>query len=133
MAASLDPSATFLAVPRLLDNTMPVVLTTAGLIAALLVGALVILFVDRWRKRPSEQRFTSGDQLAHFRELYEEGEISREEYDRIRGRLQERLRKEMDVPGTPAAPAAPPTPAPTPDGLRPNGTAPTPPGPADRG
>jgi hypothetical protein len=74
-----------------------------GLIGVLLVGALIIWWVDRWRKRSADAEDSSGDQLAHFRELYEQGNLSAEEFERIRGLLGKRLRQELDVP-TPAAP-----------------------------
>jgi hypothetical protein len=79
------------------------------LVVLLLLGALVIAWVDRWRRRPSQVRLDPRDQLAHFRTLYEDGEISAEEFNRIRGLLTERMMKEMDVaaapPGEPEAQA----------------------------
>ncbi len=69
---------------------------------AVLIAALVLAWVDRWRKRPFEKGTSAGDQLAHFRALYERGELSPEEFTRIRGLLGERLRQEMAVPAPPA-------------------------------
>ncbi len=88
---------------------MPVLWTTLALITVLLVGALVIALVDRWRKRAQHaERQSAGDQLSHFRELYERGELSREEYERVRALLSERLREDLQLPGHPAASPPPP-------------------------
>jgi len=90
---------------------------TVALVAAILIGALVIAVFERWRKRPVNFRPDPNDQLAEFRSLYDRGEISREEFDRIRNLLGERLREALDVPATqpnsppptPPEPPAPPT------------------------
>jgi hypothetical protein len=95
----------------------PVLWTTLALVVALLLGALVIAVADRWRKTTREGRFDAGDQLAHFRSLYERGELSREEFERIRAKLGKKLRKELDMPAPPAAPPTPEVPAvPPPNG-----------------
>jgi hypothetical protein len=88
---------------------------TLALVGTLLFAALVIWLVDRWRKR-SPRVPSSGDQLTHFRRLYEQGEISAEEFARIRGLLTERLIQELAAPSPSSEPAAPPPP-------RPNGPA----------
>jgi hypothetical protein len=77
---------------------------------AVVVGISVIVIVDRWRRRPVQHSPSVNEQLSEFQALYERGELSREEYDRIRSLLGQRLRREMDVP---AAPAAEGTPSPT--------------------
>jgi hypothetical protein len=88
---------------------------TVALVAAILVGALIIAMVDRWRKRPVQERPTSDDQLAEFRSLYEQGVMSREEFDRVRAMLGERMRRELELPASPQAvnppPENPPPPA----------------------
>src|SRR6059058_2795335 len=76
-----------------------------GMVGALIVGAVIIGMVERWRKR-SVAGPSAGDQLSHFRELYEQGTITREEFERIRGRLAGKLRDELKL-APPAAPAAP--------------------------
>jgi hypothetical protein len=75
-----------------------------SLIAVLLLGAVLVYLVDRWRKRLQSERPSAGDQLTSFRALYERGELSREEYERIRNKLGQKLRQELDLPGRPAAP-----------------------------
>jgi hypothetical protein len=80
-----------------------------AMVAALLLGALSIMAADRWRRRPrSSEAPTANDQLAHFRSLYDQGLLSREEFERIRTKLGGRLRQEMDVPSPPEASPRPP-------------------------
>jgi uncharacterized membrane protein len=84
---------------------------TMALVAMLLVGAFVIWLVDRWRKRNRDERLSSGDQLSEFRQLYEDGELSAEEYARVRGLLTGRMMQELEKAAPPEAPeAAPPRP-----------------------
>lgn len=85
-----------------------------ALVGAILLGALVIFGVDRWRKRSQADQLSSGDQLTQFRVLYERGEMSREEYERVRSLLGQRLRKELDVPARPTGAPGPETPPPVP-------------------
>src|SRR5262245_51418771 len=80
-------------------------LAMAGVIG---LAWIVLALVGRWRRRLSEED-TTGDQMASFRELYERGELSQEEYDRIKDRLGRRLRQELNLPG-PQLPPQPPTP-----------------------
>src|SRR5207247_8322381 len=75
---------------------------TISLVAILLLGALVLAWFDRLRKRADPSVLTPGDQLATFRLSYERGELSQEEYERIRARLCPRLRQQLDLPGAPA-------------------------------
>jgi hypothetical protein len=69
------------------------ILATGGLVGVLLVGGLIFAKVDRWRKRQMEDR---GDEptgrLGTFREMYERGELSKEEYDRVLLRIAERAK-----------------------------------------
>ena len=95
-----------------------------GLVAALLVGAVIIAVVSRWRKRSATEGLTAGDQLAHFRRLYELGTITKEEYEAVRTRLASKLRDELNL-SAPAADAPPPKaaegalpPEPPPNGIR---------------
>jgi len=80
------------------------------LIGILLLGALVLYLFDRWRKRVAATRdeVTSNDQLSHFRSLYERGEMSQEEFERVRTLLAGQLRKELNVPAPPGSPPSPP-------------------------
>jgi hypothetical protein len=92
------------------------------LIGLLLVAALVLFFVDRWRKRRTvvdSDACAPNDQLSHFRSLYERGEMSREEYESVRALLAGQLRKELNVPAPPAAVTAHPAEAPPSDAIVP--------------
>jgi hypothetical protein len=88
--------------------------TTVALVAVILLGALIIALVDRWRKRPVQERPTSDDQLAEFRSLYEQGVMSREEFDRVRAMLGERIRRELELPTSPPPANSPPPESPPP-------------------
>lgn len=69
------------------------ILAATGLLAgALLAGAIVVAFVDRWRKRRANETLATHDQLASFRLLYERGELSKEEFERIKAQLLARLK-----------------------------------------
>lgn len=83
------------------------------LAGALLLGAVVIAWVNRWRQRAGSERLTPEAQLAQFRSLYEEGAISAEELEQLRSTvLGMASRKKGDR--SPAVPT---------DGVRPaNGT-----------
>jgi hypothetical protein len=72
-----------------------------ALSGALLVGAGVIYWVDRWRKRAvvvSEQDAVGS--LTSYREMYEQGEITEAEYAELRRRVAEKVKQ------APVAPAA---------------------------
>jgi len=97
----------------------PRVLTVTALLSgSLLAGALIIAMVDRWRKR--QTNFAQPhEQLASFRVLYERGEMSEEEYQRVRARLTPKLKPTPAAPSPTGAapesrpenpPAAPPPP-----------------------
>jgi hypothetical protein len=107
----------------------PLFWTSLSLVGALLLAALIIALVDRWRKRPAQKIAPAGDQLSYFRSLYASGDISREEFDRIRARLGGKLREQFQVPPRADASAAPQKSDPAPAEERP--AAPPPSGPAD--
>jgi hypothetical protein len=68
---------------------------TALLIGVLLLGAMALYWADRWRKQQlAETGPSTSDELTSFRVLYEQGELSQSEYDRIRSRLARKLRDE---------------------------------------
>jgi hypothetical protein len=84
-----------------------------ALVGVIALGAIVVAILDRWRKLPPEEKLSANEQLAHFRELYEDGEISQGEYDRIRNTLEKQLREEANLPPRPEADAGPGPPAPS--------------------
>jgi hypothetical protein len=77
-----------------------------GLTAALLVGAIVIYSVDKWRKR-AETASPDADAagaLSSYRDMYENGEITEEEYAELRRRVAEKVKKPpAPKPGEPGA------------------------------
>jgi hypothetical protein len=76
------------------------------LAAALIIGAVVIVLVGRWRKSSATLGPSASDELAQYRALYEQGAISEEEYRKLRSLLGGEMRKNLDVPGKAPAPAA---------------------------
>lgn len=101
--------ATTLFPPLLADvPKMQLLVTGLCLAAALLVGAIVIALLGRWRRgRAAEEDCSPGAQLAHFRSLYEAGTISQEEFERLRSLLGGQMRAALGVP-VPAKEASPP-------------------------
>ena len=104
----------------------PRILTlTIMLSGALLLGALVLALVNRWRKKQANVIVSAHEQLAQFRAVHDRGELSDEEFERIRERLTKPLKpaaKPAPLPaaGQPAPPAdnvapAPERPKPLPD------------------
>ncbi|MCX7701952.1 MAG: hypothetical protein N2039_13830 [Gemmataceae bacterium] len=81
-------------------------LAAIALAAVLLAGAVIIAWVSRWRRRLEHDTLSTHDQLTTFRLLYERGELSQDEYQRVRQQLLTRLKAETAAPTTGAAPTA---------------------------
>jgi hypothetical protein len=94
--------------PSLLDPQL--LWAMAALIATLLLGALIFAWLDRWRKRGARDTLTPADQLTAFRQSYERGELSQEEYERVRAKLAPKMRQQMNLPPTPPTTGPSPTP-----------------------
>ena len=75
-----------------------IIWATAGLAGALLVGAVVVLVVDRWRKKGLVPVGKSADELTEYRELYESGEVTEAEYKRLRQQVADRVKQPPPVP-----------------------------------
>ncbi len=75
-----------------------VLIATALLSCALFAGAVIVALASRWRKRQENETFTTHDQLASFRVLYERGELSADEFDRIKRQLLGRLKSDAAAP-----------------------------------
>lgn len=71
---------------------------TAGIAVALLAGALVIWFVDKWRKKAAAPQDAT-EELSGFRGMLQRGEITEEEYARLRNKVATRLRDAAARPG----------------------------------
>lgn len=86
---------------------------TAGLYLAvvLLAAAVILAWLQRWRRRSADDRLGPADQLAQFRSLYEQGLLSQEEFERLRNLLGGEIRRELGVPAAVprAGPGAPQT------------------------
>ncbi|MFO0803936.1 MAG: hypothetical protein U0791_12550 [Gemmataceae bacterium] len=83
----------------------------AGLAAALVAGAIAIVLVDRWRKRAAMTDLLAGEELTDYRGMLERGEITKEEYEKLRLKVARRVKPEEATPANPDAPANPPPPA----------------------
>ncbi|MBA4188466.1 MAG: hypothetical protein C0467_10715 [Planctomycetaceae bacterium] len=67
---------------------------TAGIAVALLVGAFAIWLVDRWRKKATAQR-EAAEELSDFREMYQQGQITEDEYAKLRNKVAMRVREKI--------------------------------------
>jgi hypothetical protein len=76
------------------------------LVGVLLLGAAIIARVDRWRKRQMEPPDDESDHLMSFRDMYERGELSKGEYDRVLRRVAERVGAKPKPTPPPTQPAA---------------------------
>ncbi len=75
---------------------------TLVLVAIILLGVVVIVCLDRWRKNADAEPLNATDQLAYYQELYDQGEISQKEFERIRDRLlSQQLQQGVEAPATP--------------------------------
>jgi hypothetical protein len=78
---------------------------TVGLLAlVLVVGAVVITAVDRWRKRTTPFDKDALKEGSNFREMYEAGEITHAEYERIRNKMAGRVRNTVGLKPTETVP-----------------------------
>jgi len=75
--------------PRILINSL-------WIVGFLLLGALVIAIVSYWRKNIRDDRTSPSEQLTHFRNLLDDGEISEEEYEALKAVLGGRIRKTLE-------------------------------------
>jgi hypothetical protein len=83
-------------------------LTVGLLIAVLLTGAVVLFFVDRWRKRQlADHDSESVESLSSFRALYERGELTEAEYKAVRDKMARKVKQEVAA-ANPATVAQPP-------------------------
>lgn len=89
------------------SRNLTILWTSLPIIGAMLIGAGIIAWVKRWREQPRSFNLTASDELAHFRSLYDKGELSAEEFTRLQTVLGERIKKELDIPAAATAPAAP--------------------------
>ena len=80
--------------------------TSLALAGLLLLLALIIAWLRSWKEHSEPEPLSANDQLAHFRELYEKGELSQVEVERIRTKLARQLQQELDITAKPTGPAS---------------------------
>jgi hypothetical protein len=68
---------------------MELIWYSAALVGAVLIGVVILVWADRWRRSLSQTQ-APADELGQYRALLEQGLLSAEEYDRIRRRLEQR-------------------------------------------
>jgi len=85
-----------LADARLLEN-VDFLLSIGLLVVVILGGGIVLLWLDRWRKKQAAGKTKSVDALSAYRELYDRGELTRSEYETIRAQLAHQMREELDL------------------------------------
>ena len=73
----------------------------AVFVAVLALGVIVISLLGRWRKQVPPTDFDPNEQLAQFQQLYEKGELSQEEFDKIRERMRRQICLERTSRGSP--------------------------------
>jgi uncharacterized membrane protein len=66
------------------------------------LGISVLVMIKRWRDQPAPKPPSASEELAKFESLLAEGEISKEEYEKIKNSLLKQLRRELTVPDTAA-------------------------------
>jgi hypothetical protein len=86
-------------------------LTVGLLMTALLAGAVVLFFLDRWRKRQLADSNDSAESLTSFRAMYERGELTESEYRVVRDKMARKVRQEVAVSNPSTAAQPPPDPA----------------------
>ena len=83
-----------------------------ALVATLIVGAIMISWIERWRKRQlSDSPKADVEQISTYRAMFERGDLSKEEYDRIKQKEAHRLRDKLTAQATKRSSAGPEPPA----------------------
>jgi len=67
-------------------------LAVGGLILVLLAGAIAFYFADRWKRKQLAEDRDFASSLSVYREMMEHGDLSSEEYQRVRAQLAERMK-----------------------------------------
>jgi hypothetical protein len=80
---------------------------TLALVGLILLGAVAVFWAGRWRKPTPPLLPRPEEELSRYRTLYDQGVLSKDEFERIRLRLEKKASKAPPVPTAPAAPTAP--------------------------
>ena len=71
------------------------------LIVTLFFGAILLSWLERWRKKQLSNSATEDvERFGSFRQMFENGELSKEEYDRIKLKEALRLRDKVKISPT---------------------------------
>lgn len=73
------------------------------LMAVLFVAAFLYMMAGRLKKRP-DPTAEGGLSLTDFRELYDDGEITKEEYEKIRLKMADKMKADLGLSPPPPAP-----------------------------
>ncbi len=102
-AAPAAPSATGVAKPQEAPpgHRIGQILEPAlWMVGALLIAAAVVMLVQAWRKRTLATRDSLQEQLAQFRDAFQKGQMSKEEYHRVHSLLTTRIRDKLKTTET---------------------------------
>jgi uncharacterized membrane protein len=93
-----------------------VIVATVLLVLVLLFGAFALLFAERWKKKALlSDNAKAADELTSFRDMFERGELTEEEYDKVRLRAADRMKRDLGLaPSSPKPNAQADGPAPPP-------------------
>jgi len=73
-------------------------LATVGLlVGTLLIAAVILYYVDTWRKRQEARSIESAESLSNFRTMYDRGELTDAEYRNIRDRVAGKVKHEVAI------------------------------------
>jgi hypothetical protein len=98
MAAVEATNLSFFLLANGADRNLRLFTTSLLLVGALLLGAILVALVGRWRRRQeAKEDLSPGAQLAQYRSLYEAGTISREEFERLRNLLNAQMRQSLGL------------------------------------
>lgn len=95
---------------------------TLALAGILLLGAILIAVAKKLLQQAESSILSPNEQLSRFRALYERGELSKDEFARVKSLLAEQLREELEIPEIPVAEEAATNPGEVQPGTQPNQT-----------
>jgi hypothetical protein len=78
------------------------------LVGVLFVGAIVLWLVDKWRRRNDCDTDNPSLSLSHFRGMFEAGEITQAEYDKILAKMAPKIKGTVPPASLPPPPPAGP-------------------------
>lgn len=82
------------------------------LVGGLIVAAGILVAVRKWGRQAATPDEDVHQQLAQFRQAYQQGQMNRGEYERVHALLAEKIRQQTGVAPPPADPLPHPMPKP---------------------